>query len=227
MVIGDIHGMLEPLKNAIEWASVRNLFCIFLGDILDYGPNSLECVERVYDVVTRGKGVMVLGNHEKKIKKYIEGQQVYLSDGNKVTISLLNDMSSFQRNKWINKFNSLYHMSRNHWCIGHTIFTHAAATTEMYRNSHRLRGYSEIMAVYGQTNSDKSSRIYDWIDEIGSYTVMVGHDIRSTVKPLRVLGKQGSEVYFLDTGCGKGGGLTVADMIFNGDRLIVQNFTQF
>ena len=53
---------------------------------------------------------------------------------------------------------------------------------------------------------------------------MVGHDIRRVEKPYEVSGKQGGKAYFMDTGSGKGGRLTSADIIFEGETLSVKNF---
>lgn len=236
MVIGDVHGMIEPLKNATEWASRRNLFAVFLGDIVDYGPNSIECVEHVYDSITRGRGICVIGNHERKIEKWIEQSRegnvrIRLSEGNKTTTRVIETMSPDARYRFESKFKTLLAYSRNHWIIGNTLFTHGAAEPEMFELfSSRLSGRFETMALFGEVDGNNPStgypnRIYNWVDRIPKgKTVMVGHDIRSTVKPLHVQGKSGGDAWFVDTGCGKGGRLTSADILFEGDDLSIKNF---
>jgi protein phosphatase len=60
----------------------------------------------------------------------------------------------------------------------------------------------------------KPERSYRWIDRIpAGITLYVGHDRRSTDgRPLHVSGKLGGEVWFLDTGAGKGGHLSWMDL---------------
>ena len=238
MVIGDVHGMLEPLKNATEWATQRNLFCVFLGDILDYGPNSLECVDHVYNIVTRGRGICLIGNHERKIARWLDqvkhnDVRVSLSDGNKVTTKAIEALALDARKKFETRYKALLGFSKHHWIVGDTMFTHGAAEPEMFDiNSARLTGKFETMALFGEVDNNAPprtdgypNRIYEWVNRIpAGKRVMVGHDIRSTVKPLFVKGDLGGEAYFMDTGSGKGGRLTSADILFQGDELVVKNF---
>lgn len=238
MVVGDVHGMVEPLKNAIEWATTRGLFCVFLGDVVDYGPDSIECVNIVYDNVTRGRGMIVMGNHERKIERWLEqvrhGEvRVRLSDGNKVTTRAVEAMTPDQRRRFEVRFKSLMSMARHHWIVGDTLFTHGAAEPEMFDiDATRLVGRFETMALFGEVDNTAPpradgypTRIYEWVNRIPSgKRVMVGHDIRSTIKPFVEQGQLGGEAYFMDTGSGKGGRLTSADVIFQGENLVVKAF---
>lgn len=238
MVVGDVHGMVEPLKDAIEWASQRGLFCVFLGDIVDYGPNSLECVDKVYDMVTRGRAITLMGNHERKIERWLEqvrfnDVRVRLSDGNKVTTKAIEALSPDARRRFEVRFKALLGFSRHHWVIGDTLFTHGAAEPEMFdMKNGRLNGRFETMALFGEVDNAAPpradgfpTRIYEWVNRIPQgKRVMVGHDIRSTLKPLVVKGSAGGEAYFMDTGSGKGGCLTSADVLFQGDDLVVKAF---
>lgn len=238
MVIGDVHGMIEPLKNASEWATQRGLFCVFLGDIVDYGPNSLECVDHVYDIVTRGRGVTLMGNHERKIERWLDqvrhnDVRVRLSDGNKVTTRAIEALSPEARRKFEIRFRALMGFSRHHLLVGDTLFTHGAAEPEMFNlKAARLNGRFETMALFGEVDNNAPprsdgypTRIYEWVDRIpAGKRVMVGHDIRSAVKPLVQQGALGGEAYFMDTGSGKGGRLTSADVLFQGDELSVKAF---
>lgn len=59
-VISDIHGNLEALEAVLADAAsigVEEYYC--LGDIVGYGPNPRECVDRIM-----GFKVSVLGNHD-------------------------------------------------------------------------------------------------------------------------------------------------------------------
>lgn len=240
MGIGDVHGMKESLKSAIDWASARNLFMLFLGDVLDYGPDSLECVSLVHDLVTRGKAIMVVGNHERKIERWFDqvkqGEvRLKLSHGNEATTKLVEALSEADRRKFECKFRALLNLSRNHWVVGNMCFTHGAAEPEMFDiHSHRLSGKLETMALFGEvdgTNPAKGdgypNRVYTWCERVpAGKTVVVGHDIRSTGAPVQVHNEQGGHAVFLDTGCGKGGHLTTAHILFLPDgQLELSAFT--
>lgn len=60
-IISDIHGNLEALKRvakAIKHEKIDEVWC--LGDIVGYGPNPNECVERVKKMCS----TVVVGNHD-------------------------------------------------------------------------------------------------------------------------------------------------------------------
>jgi Calcineurin-like phosphoesterase len=68
-VIGDIHGELEALERLLARLGhgpgqhpTRKL--VFVGDLVDRGPDSVAVVERVAELVGRGQAVAALGNHE-------------------------------------------------------------------------------------------------------------------------------------------------------------------
>ena len=239
MAVADVHGMVEALKSAIEWAQTRNLFMVFLGDIVDYGAHPLECVELVYGVVTRGRGIMCMGNHEKKISRWLvqdaaNDVRLRVSDGNRVTVEAIQRLRFDERRKFESKFTSLVHLSFHHAIIGNTLFVHGAAEPEMFDiRATRLSSKLEGVALYGEVDSDKKfldngrpNRVYHWVDRIPQgCQVLVGHDIRSTLLPLQVGGLNGGRAVFMDTGSGKGGRLTTADLKIRGNELVIQSFS--
>ena len=59
-IISDIHSNLEGLEAVladIQSQGISEIFC--LGDIIGYGPNPRECIDRVMDV-----DLCILGNHD-------------------------------------------------------------------------------------------------------------------------------------------------------------------
>lgn len=238
MAVGDVHGVAESMKNALDWSIQRNLFTMFLGDIVDYGPDPLECVDRVYDQVVRGKAAMIVGNHERKIERWLEQSKrgeirVRLSEGNRVTTRAIEALSFEQRKRFEFKFKALLGFSRHHWLVGDTMFVHGSAEPEMFNiNTPRLTGKHETSALFGEVDNSVQradgfpNRVYNWVNRIpAGRQVIVGHDIRSTVKPLVSEGTAGGAAIFMDTGCGKGGRLTTADLLFEGDKLVLKCFT--
>lgn len=60
-LISDIHGNLEALEVVLEDIKSRGISEIFcLGDIIGYGPNPRECIDRVMENCT----ATLLGNHD-------------------------------------------------------------------------------------------------------------------------------------------------------------------
>ncbi|MDI6781148.1 MAG: metallophosphoesterase family protein [bacterium] len=60
-IIADIHSNLEALESvlkAIDIEKVDKIIC--LGDIVGYGPNPNECVERIQEI----DGLILAGNHD-------------------------------------------------------------------------------------------------------------------------------------------------------------------
>lgn len=70
-IIGDVHGELEALKKLINVLGYdnngfhpKNRKLIFVGDLVDRGPDSPGVVFFVKNIIENGNGQMVLGNHE-------------------------------------------------------------------------------------------------------------------------------------------------------------------
>ncbi len=59
--ISDIHGNLEALEAVLEDIRARGVAeVVCLGDIVGFGPNPRECVDRVMETC----GVTIMGNHD-------------------------------------------------------------------------------------------------------------------------------------------------------------------
>jgi hypothetical protein len=73
-LIGDIHGQLEPLRRLLEALGYREedgaivhpggRRLIFVGDLIDRGPESRGVLELVRRLVDSGVALAVMGNHE-------------------------------------------------------------------------------------------------------------------------------------------------------------------
>ena len=82
IAIGDIHGMhekLTTLMGKIRFAPEEDLL-VFLGDYIDRGPDSVSCLQYVYDLQHRNPDsvICLLGNHEVMLSSYlIEKRGIY------------------------------------------------------------------------------------------------------------------------------------------------------
>ena len=62
-IIGDIHGEMAALERLLKRLDcTRHL--VFLGDLIDRGPDSPAVCRLVRQLCERGQASMVLGNHE-------------------------------------------------------------------------------------------------------------------------------------------------------------------
>ena len=66
LVVGDIHGDLQSLNKVIEIFDPKKNFLIFLGDYADRGPNGLEVIECIINLLNTypGRVFAIQGNHE-------------------------------------------------------------------------------------------------------------------------------------------------------------------
>lgn len=72
-LIGDVHGcgaLLARLLETMGYRRCRGVWChpsrytVFLGDLIDRGPEVRQALEIVYRMVESGRAQVVLGNHE-------------------------------------------------------------------------------------------------------------------------------------------------------------------
>lgn len=236
-VIADIHGMHQSMLSALSWAAGRNHYVVFLGDIVDYGHGTLDACDEAYRRVMRGSATMVLGNHEKKISRWISAIErtgradgVRLSEGNRVTTDRLSELSNIDRARWQGRFRGLVAHAVPTRTFDDIVVAHASVHPGIWDGT-ATRREIEDYAVYGEFDTDgtgSGSRGYSWVDHIpAGKTVIVGHDIRSMVAPFTQVNARGSSGIFLDTGCGKSGVLSSVDLRFDADgSLHVENFNR-
>ena len=73
-IIGDVHGCSEPLEGLLEtlgyvligsvWTPPLDRQAVFVGDLIDRGPNQLRVLEIVKPMVDAGVAQITMGNHE-------------------------------------------------------------------------------------------------------------------------------------------------------------------
>lgn len=89
--VGDVHGTISELNELIEKVnSDEETFFVFLGDLVDRGPDSEGVVRRVMRLTEDGKGISICGNHDWKAWK-----KGYVKGPNKENISLSDEARSF------------------------------------------------------------------------------------------------------------------------------------
>ena len=86
-VIGDVHGRLDLLKNLLaqihgelDRKPVKQALLVFVGDLIDRGPNSAQVIDRLRTYVhPKVRPVFLLGNHEEVLLRVLDGDAELLA----------------------------------------------------------------------------------------------------------------------------------------------------
>lgn len=219
-IIGDIHGcydelqdLLEKLGYTVEQKTTEDApygflvnppeerTAIFLGDLVDRGPDSPKVLRLVMSMVQLGTAYCVPGNHDIKLRKYLEGKKVSLNHGLDLTVEQLEEESeAFKKElrEFLYKLTSHYVFDK-----GKLVVAHAGVKEEMQgRGSGTVRSF----CLYGETTGEIDEFglpvRYNWASEYrGRAKVVYGH---TPVPDAEWLNK----TIDIDTGCVFGGKLT-------------------
>lgn len=82
-IIGDVHGCLDALRRLCDALGYDEAFhhpqdrrLVFLGDLADRGPDSLGVLALVSRMVSHGRALLTLGNHDDALLRWLCGQTV-------------------------------------------------------------------------------------------------------------------------------------------------------
>lgn len=233
-VIPDLHGEPDALHQALAdldsgpGSAAPHL--VFLGDLVDNGPDSPAVLRRVLALVESGRATLLRSNHDDKLFRVLIGRKVRIGPHLQKTLADLRaqpDAAQLTR-----RFLDAYQQAP-HWlvwqppdCAITYLFAHGAVHPSMLLEPALLSGREREklcwLALFGEGReasepADLPVRTYSWIDKLADGMVaVVGHDIRSRHAPLQVTGVNGGKAVFLDTGCGKhrvhGGQLSWMDL---------------
>lgn len=232
-VVGDLHGNLKAFQDAATWARSRHHFLWLLGDIIDYGSDTLEIMTSAYHLVMAGEAAMVMGNHERKIARWLDQREngkifLRLSTGNKVTTHALEHLHPVKQRQWIGQFRSLLSHSSLVSRLHDITLVHGAIHPSFWTEQPD-DAMVEKYALYGEAEhkGGKYKRTYQWVNHIPKdQTVIIGHDVKHEF-PYVDKGASGGQAVFLDTGCGKGGHLSSADLRFSDHGLHLECFKRY
>lgn len=212
-IIGDIHGCFQELFGLLLNLSYKieeednhyyishadNRKLIFLGDLVDRGPQSTDVLKFVMDICSLGKGYCVIGNHDDKLMRYLRGNSVHITNGLELTIQQMEKESPLFRERVLDFLTHLnpYFMLNEESLI----VSHAGLKEEYFRmNGSSVRHF----CLYGQPLRDKAGNLIreDWAKEYnGKPLIVFGHT--PVEEPLFC-----NNTWNIDTGCVFGGKLT-------------------
>ena len=238
MTLSDVHSEFKSLYKAVEYASSRNLFIVFLGDLIDGGMMPYETIDLIYDIVQAGKGISIIGNHDDKIFRYFKGNDVSQTEYIRETVDFV---GGHRIKSFSTKLSSIvtngHHIAR----VGDIYFTHGGIHWK-YWKTNEVCAKVKRCALYGQVLGGKDkygypARGYDWVNNVPSgKLVIVGHDMRpfcktllNSIGPVCAFGSSGGSVFFTDTGSGKGpnGYISGTVLMENSGKHLFERFVKF
>lgn len=215
-VVGDVHGDIAAFRHA----TATDRFIVQLGDLVDYGPDSVGALRLMASVIKERRGVFVLGNHDRKLGRALLGRKLRRDP---VVEATLAQIARPENSDVLDMAIPLLSAAPAWLRLGRRIFVHGAFHTRMLFEDAPggLDGVTPVLSramfgeVVGRTQADGyPERRLNWVDHIPpGYTVYCGHDRRSTDgRPWVKHGRNGGTAVFVDTGAGKGGHLAWIDL---------------
>ncbi|RKN46467.1 polynucleotide kinase-phosphatase [Micromonospora endolithica] len=216
-IVGDVHGCraeLETLLTRLGWALHRDdagrpvdathpsgRTAVFVGDLVDRGPDSPGVLRLVMGMVAAGHALCVPGNHEQKLLRRLRGRNVRLTHGLAETMAQL----AAEPDGFVADVATFVDGLTSHFVLdgGRLVVAHAGLKEAYHgRASGRVRSFALYGETTGETDEYGLPVRYPWAREYrGAATVVYGHT--PTPEPEWV-----NNTICVDTGCVFGGRLT-------------------
>lgn len=224
-VVGDVHGEAVPFRAAVDGARAARLFLLQLGDLTDYGPDSPAVLALMLELLERGDGVALLGNHDHKLARALAGRPVQIEPGG-LGRTLAQLEARPDREALVARTTAALARAPLWLLWRDALFVHGGFHTDMLTRPSPVGaevGRPDALAaraLFGETVRGEAEqrgfplRRIDWVHRIpAGLTVYCGHDNRAVDgRPHVVEGRLGGRAVFLDTGAGKGGVLSWLDL---------------
>ena len=217
-IIGDVHGCyaeltqlleklgyaLRPVRSTpgeVEVTPPPGRTAVFVGDLVDRGPDSPAVLKLVMGMVRAGTALCVPGNHDEKLLRKLSGKDVQLKHGLAQTMEqLASEPGTFlgQVRQFIDGLVSHYVLDG-----GRLMVAHAGIKEEMQgRGSGAVRSFCLYGETTGETDEFGLPVRYNWAaDYRGKAMVVYGHTPVPVPQWL-------NNTIDIDTGCVFGGELT-------------------
>ncbi|MFJ1809492.1 MULTISPECIES: polynucleotide kinase-phosphatase [unclassified Streptomyces] len=180
-IIGDIHGCsseLESLLGKLGYADgvhPAGRQAVFVGDLVDRGPDSPGVLRRVMTMVESGNALCVPGNHENKFGRHLRGRNVQHTHGLAETIEQMEGESEEFRTQVREFIAGLV----SHYVLdgGRLVVCHAGLPEKYHgRTSGRVRSHALYGDTTGETDEFGLPVRYPWAEDYrGRAAVVYGH----------------------------------------------------
>jgi len=215
-VIGDVHGCASELRTLLTELGWRIAYdgdlavgashpegrqAVFVGDLVDRGPDTPGVLRLVMGMVASGDALCVSGNHEAKLVRALRGSKVTVSHGLAESLAqLAGESDDFRKNalEFMDGLISHYVLDDGRLVVAH------AGLKEAYhgRSSGRVRSFALYGDTTGETDEYGLPVRFPWAQEYrGKATVVYGHTPMPKAEWV-------NNTICLDTGAVFGGALT-------------------
>jgi protein phosphatase len=212
-IIGDIHGCYDELCELLEKLGYRverdkYMACssqgrtaVFVGDLVDRGPKSMEVLKLVMAMVKSGKAYCTLGNHDGKLQRKLNGSNVQITHGLEETLGQM----SRETEAFIEDVKAFLKGLISHYVFdeGRLVVAHAGLKEKLHgRGSRKIRDLAMFGETTGKTDEFGLPIRLNWAKAYyGKAFVVYGHTPHEEVQMI-------NNTVNIDTGCVFGGKLT-------------------
>ncbi|MER2603248.1 MAG: polynucleotide kinase-phosphatase [Candidatus Competibacter phosphatis] len=214
-IIGDVHGCAQELRQlldqlgyvisgdseALSVAAPHGRKLIFVGDLVDRGPNTPDVLRIVMAAQIAGVALCVQGNHDRKLSRWLEGRKVTVSHGLQDSI----DQMGTEQPQFVAGVKGFLSDLRSHYWLdgGRLAVAHAGLKEEMVgRGSPAVRDFALFGETTGETDEFGLPVRLDWAAKYrGKTAIVYGHIPTPEAEWV-------NNTICIDTGCVFGGKLT-------------------
>jgi polynucleotide kinase-phosphatase len=216
-IVGDVHGCREELCDlltSLGYSLVRDESgrpvdalhpdsrrALFVGDLVDRGPDSVGVLRLVMGMVGNGHALCVTGNHEAKLVRALGRRDVTTSHGLRETL----DQLAAEDAAFAEQVRGFCDALVAHYVLddGRLVVAHAGLPEKYHgRASGRVRAFALYGDTSGETDEFGLPVRYPWAQDYrGSAAVVYGHTPVPEVEWV-------NNTLCVDTGCVFGGSLT-------------------
>jgi polynucleotide kinase-phosphatase len=190
-IIGDVHGCASELRSvltklgwtitldetgvAIGASHPEGRQAVFVGDLVDRGPDTVGVLRLVMGMVASGDALCVSGNHEAKLLRALRGSKVTVSHGLAESLAQLEQEPEDFRARTLSFLDGLI----SHYVLDEAklVVAHAGLKEAYHgRSSGRVRAFALYGDTTGETDEYGLPVRYPWAQEYrGQAMVVYGH----------------------------------------------------
>jgi diadenosine tetraphosphatase ApaH/serine/threonine PP2A family protein phosphatase len=210
-IVGDVHGcgseleeLLTRLGYGIDGDVIRHpdrRHFIFLGDLVDRGPDTVAVLRMAMASVAAGTASCVVGNHDDKFRRALLGRPVKTKHGLAETL----EQVGREKDRFRKQVMAFIEGLPDHLVLdtGRLVVAHAGLPEALHgRSSRRARDFAMYGLSTGRLDAEGLPERLDWAtDYAGRAMVVYGHT--PVVEPVWV-----NRTIDIDTGCVYGHRLT-------------------
>ncbi|HEU5368957.1 MAG TPA: AAA family ATPase [Ktedonobacterales bacterium] len=220
-MIGDVHGCYDELRALFaglgyQWQETVQSYIhpdgrlpVFVGDLTDRGPASLAVLKLVERMVSSDHALLVQGNHDNKLLRWLIGRKVQVWHGLAMTIAELEALPQEEQETLRPRFIDLLQNAPGYLILdgGRLVITHAGIQDEMVGRWNRA---IQAFCLYGDVVSINQGNMplrRNWAalrseaQATHGPLIVYGHDVVEEVHEFH-------RTINIDTGCVFGGRLS-------------------